>query len=170
MTTAPRHGETLRLKVLPPVKAAAPPKPAPVPVANGHPQPKQQPKAAAVKAAKPKGPAWMPKEWEPAATAAEMLAQLPDLVTELHEVFRLGVAVPLAIGAREGLREVARDGCRQRCARWLAAWVRTPEYLAALAAEGAMRHDRTGVAVEPVAEEHVEEARQRLACRRRGVA
>jgi hypothetical protein len=155
-----RERGTLVLERRPPT-AGAPAKPQNAP---------QQPKAAKVE--KPKGPVYTAPEWTPGWTAPELLARLPGLMTEPHPVFRLGVVVPLAIGAREGLREVARDGCRRRCTRWITAWCRTPEYLAALAADGAMRHDRTGQPVEPVDPEHQAEARRRLAwlASRRGEA
>jgi hypothetical protein len=130
--------------------------------------PKSKPQPKAPKVAKPKGPAWMPPEWTPGRTAAELRAQLPELVSELHPVFSLGVA-PLALGAGPALVEVARPGCRQRVRRWLRAYVNSDAYLQALAAEGARRHDRRGVPVEPVDPEHQAEARRRLRLRGRGL-
>jgi sRNA-binding protein len=69
----------------------------------------------------------------------------------------------LALGAGPALVEVAKPGCRGRVRRGVSAWCATPEYLHALAAPGAMRHDRHGTPVEPAAEEHQADARQRLA-------
>jgi hypothetical protein len=137
------RGETLRLKA-PPAKVAAQPK-------------QQQPKAP-----KPPPPPPDPPQWLPGRTVEELRAQLPALVVELHPVFRRTDVVPLAIGAREGLREVALPGCLQRCSRWFKAWRGSEPYLRALAAAGAMRHDRLGMPVEPVDPEHAEQARARL--------
>jgi hypothetical protein len=166
---AASRGETLRLKVPSPAKVAAPqPASAPVPVANGHPRPVPTPQP---KVEKTKGPGWMPKEWEPGRTVEELRAQLDDLLLEVPEMLR-GPVRPLALGARQFFAATARPGRKQRCSRWLRAWVHTAAYQAALAADGAQRHDRRGVPVEPVAAEHQEEARRRLEwlARRRGGA
>jgi hypothetical protein len=142
------RGSTPRLKVPSPAKTAAPPPERPPP----------EPEARVEKA---KGPGWMPKAWEPAATTEGLRGQLDHLVAEVHPVFSLGV-VPLALGAGPALVEVARPGCRQRVRRWTRAWVSSEAYLSALAADGATRHDRQGNAVEPVDPLHAEEARRRL--------
>jgi hypothetical protein len=146
----------LRLKAPVSAKVAAQPALAPPAVANGHPP--QQPKA---KVPRPSPPPPDPPQWVPGRTVNELRAQLPDLVVEVHPVFGLGV-VPLALGAGPALVEVARPGRRQRIRRWITAWCRSDSYLQALAAEGAMRHDRRGVPVEPVEPEHAEVARRRL--------
>jgi hypothetical protein len=156
--TMTSRGEKLMLKA--PLARA----PVPAQVADRHPVP-------APRQAK-QAPPPDPPRWLPGRTADELRAQLPELLTTLHPVFLLGV-VPLALGAGPALVEVARPGCRQRVRRWTRAWVSSEAYLSALAAEGAMRHDRRGVAVEPVDPEHQAEARRRLAwlaSRRQGEA
>jgi hypothetical protein len=81
----------------------------------------------------------------------------------VHPMFRRADEVPLALGAREGLLELAHPRSRGRVQRWVRARCGRPEYLVALAAEGARRHDRHGDPVDPA---HRERARRTLATRR----
>src|SRR3954462_7950331 len=69
---------------------------------------------------------------------------------------------PLKIGVRSALAVLLPDGeAHEVLGRVLRRYTRGREYLAALAAPDALRHDLTGTPVEPVAEEHKTHVRPR---------
>ena len=147
----------------------APDKPAPAkPAARPQEPLKLKPAPKPAKAQKPpKGPSYTAPEWTPGSSVAELRAQLDGILLEVPGWLLADPVRPFAIGAAEAFNEAARPLCRQRARRWLRSWCSTTEYLQALAADGGQRHDRTGAAVEPVAPEHQEEARRKLASRQR---
>jgi sRNA-binding protein len=71
---------------------------------------------------------------------------------------------PLQIGVGAEIEAALKGEVPRRLVRQaISYWVHASEYLASLARPGAMRHTLDGVPVEPVAEEHREHARARLA-------
>ena len=71
---------------------------------------------------------------------------------------------PLQIGVGAEIEAALKGEVPRRLVRQaISYWVHTSDYLVSVARPGAMRHTLDGVPVEPVAEEHREHARKRLA-------
>jgi sRNA-binding protein len=71
---------------------------------------------------------------------------------------------PLQIGVGAEIEAALKGEVPRRLVRQaISYWVHASDYLVSVARPGAMRHTLDGVPVEPVAEEHREHARKRLA-------
>lgn len=158
MTATKRPTLTLKL-TRQPAAPAAPKRPAPAPV--------PPPKRPAAKAP-PQRPA-------PAPAARKVLSTMP--ATERHQAMRAIKADARAIRARFGLpkdrvlaigvgrlirADPVTEGWTARRFKYAMKFItRHPEYIAAMAAPGAQRHDLNGNPVGPVAPEHAEWAVRR---------